>query len=159
MSEVSYASRRLCELQACVFEASLRCSDDGSAVFVRRFMRSDLARRLDAAGAELEFADADQMVREVDAEYGGAPYGSLRFSADELHWMGYLYRYWCCMTGEPSKAVYKAIGARELRSLFFAYHSLDPALAVDRIRDAKGLLGPDEVSRGVELLRVLRAAH
>ena len=156
---IGYDNRRLCELQAKVFELSARCSQDGSAVFVRRFMRSDLARRLDAMGSTLEASDAEQMVRDVDSEYGGKPYGSDRYPPNELHWMGYVYRYWCCMTGQSSKAVYKIVPARELKALYPAYHTLDPELAVDRIRSAKGesLTEEDEIKRGVELLRVLRS--
>ena len=157
MNELTYEDRRLCELQARVFEESLRLSADGSAVFVRRFMRSDLARRMDADGAALEFADAEQMVLEVDAEYGGKAYGSEKYSAEEMHWMGYLYRYWCCATGDSSKLAHKTIGARELRALFGGYHSLDAAVAVRRIRDAKGLDDASEVQRGVELLKRIRA--
>lgn len=156
MKELTYEGRRLCELQARVFEASLRLSEDGSAVFVRRFMRSGLARRLDSGGAALEFADVGQMVREVDAEYGGKAYGSAKFTAEEMHWMGYLYRCWCCITGDSSKLAYKQIGARELRMLFGGYHSLDATLAVERIRDAKGLRDDGEIERGVELLKRIR---
>ena len=157
MRELTYEDRRHCELQASVFEASVSLSEDGSAVFVRRFMRSSLAERLDYAGSALEFSDFEQMVHEVDAEYGNRPYGSVKYSADEMHWMGYVYRCWCCSTGDTSKMAYKSIGARELRGLYPAYHSLDPEQAVARIREAKGIPNIDEISRGVELLRILRA--
>lgn len=157
MNELTYDDRRLCELQARVFEESLHVCDSGSAVFVRRFMRSDLARRLDEAGATLERSDPEQMVREVDAEYGEKTYGSEKYSASEMHWMGYIYRCWCCCTGESSKVVYKTIGARELRSIFYTYHSLDPVLAIERIRDSKGIDDVDEVRRGIELLKKMRS--
>ena len=100
-----------------------------------------------------------QMVEEVDSEFGGKPYGSAKYSADELHWMGYIYRYWCGLTGETSKAVYKTVPARELRSFYPAYHTLDPEQAVERIREAKGRPGTevDEIRRGVEHLKALRA--
>ena len=155
---ISYDKRRLCELQAKVFELSLLYSEDGSAVFIRRFMRSDLARRLDTTGSLLELSDAAQMVKEVDVEFGGNPYGSEKYSANELHWMGYIYRYWCSMTGTASKAVYKLAPARELRSLYPSYHSLDPEQAVERICEAKGipLSEEEEIRRGVEHLRILR---
>jgi hypothetical protein len=156
MRDLTFDDRRLCELQALVFEKSLLASPDGSATFVRRYMRSELARRLDDTGFVLEFSDPIQMVREVDDEYGNKAYGSERFDAEEMHWMGYIYRCWCCMTGESSKVVHRAIGARELRSLFAGYHTMDPVRAVERMREARGIEDVDEIELGVRILKRLR---
>ncbi|MBQ9001195.1 MAG: hypothetical protein IJ087_05010 [Eggerthellaceae bacterium] len=156
MRDVTEAERRLCSLQGRVFEASLEFSEAGSAVFVRRFMNSDLARRLDAGGAVLETATVGHMVREVDGQYGGTGYGSARFSAGELHWMGYLYRYLCCATGLSSKAAYRVLGARELRALYGPYHALDPAQAVAELAVAKGISPYDDIEHGVRVLARIR---
>lgn len=40
--------------------------------------------------------------------------------------------------------------------LYYPYHSLDPAQAVERIIEAKGLGEEEYIQRGVELLRELR---
>lgn len=73
-----------------------------------------------------------------------------------MYWMGYFYRCWCCLTGDSSKAVYSIIGARELRSLYYPYHSLDTRQAVERVMEAKGLLGQSQIERGVILLKKIR---
>ena len=39
----------------------------------------------------------------------------------------------------PSKRIYKIIQARELGALYHPYHSLDPAQAIERICEAKGI--------------------
>lgn len=44
----------------------------------------------------------------------------------------------------------------ELRNLYFPCHSLDPAQAIERIKEAKGLLDEDDIKRGVEILREVR---
>ena len=49
-----------------------------------------------------------------------------------MYWTGYLYRYW-------------------------AYHSLDPEQAIERIKEAKGLTEENQIKRGVEILRRIRA--
>lgn len=158
MRALAEDDRRLCTLQAKLFEASLEFSDCGSAVFVRRFMRSDLARRLDLGAALFESFELAQAVQEVDAQFGGSGYGSERYTANEMHWMGYVYRHWCCEYELASKAVYKLVGARELRELYYPYHSLDASQAVARIQEAKGI--PQDkrsIAYGVERLRAIRS--
>ena len=154
MKSLTEQNRRVCEAQAEVFEASLELSPCGSAVFIRRFMRSSVAKRIDGGSLPFETSSAAQLVEEVDEEYGGKGYGSVRYAANELYWMGYVYRAWSLAYGLPSKAVYAQIGARELRALYYPYHTLDPLDAIARIREAAGI--QDDVARGVEILRRLR---
>ena len=158
MRTLAEKDRALCSLQASLFESSLEASDCGSAVFVRRFMRSDLAKRMDKGAEALEVGDVCRMVREVDLEYSGRCYGSEKYTANELHWMGYVYRYWCLSYGESSKRVYGIVGARELRALYGPYHTLDAALAIERIREAKGIRDKDtSLEHYVRIMREVRA--
>ena len=150
-------ARSLCRMQALVFERSvqLQCA---SAVFIRRFMNSNVALRMDGGGFLSESNSPEGILTEVEGQYGKSTYGSVTFSAEELHWMGYLYRYWACLFEKPSAAVYKIIGANELRGLYFAYHSLDPEQAICRIAESKEVvLEEDDLARGVAALRRIRA--
>ncbi|WP_165171030.1 hypothetical protein [Adlercreutzia sp. ZJ242] len=156
MIELSEAQRKLCRTQADIFEASTRLSTSGSAVFVRRFMRSDLARRMDEGGFPFESNSLEQIIETVEASYAAGPYGSETYSANEMHWMGFFYRCWCCATGSSSKSAYAAIGARELRRLYYPYHSLDPTQAVERVMEAKRMSREQGIERGVEVLKVIR---
>lgn len=152
----------LCRLQGQAFQRSLSRCGCSSAVFVRRFMGSEAARRLDtAADGLLETCTPDDLIDQVEAEYGATDYGSAKFGAEELYWMGYLYRYWCFTREVSSASAFKACGGRELRGAYAAYHTLDPAMAVERILEAKGLTDSgvagysseeDMVARGVEIL-------
>ena len=159
MNEIDELGRKLCSLQGRIFECSIEASACGSAVFVRRFMRSEAARRLDEARAPIDPSTAEQLVEEVDAQFGGKPYGSEKYPANEMHWMGYLYRCLCLSTGMSSKAAYRAIGARELRLLYFPYHSLDAQQAAERILEARGAAqSKRSIEYGVARLREIRAA-
>jgi hypothetical protein len=90
----------------------------------------------------------------VETQYGESHYGNVKYSAEELHLMGYLYRYWSCLYGKSSSQVYKIIGAKELRDLFFAYHSLDPEQEICRIAESKGIaLEEDWLTKGVAILK------
>ncbi len=157
MRKMSRDMRRACSLQAMVFEASVTSSDSGSAVFVRRFMLSDVARRFDAGFTPIEPHDASALVREVEEQYGNKAYGSARYSTNELHWMGYVYRAWSCMLDISSRTVYRQIGAADLRACYGPYHTLDVEQAVARIREDRGL-DHDVLSieYGVKVMRRVR---
>lgn len=158
MREVDDWGRTICAFQGHVFQKSAELlGNTGSAVFVRRFMRSQTARRIDACEAIWEGAQPQDVTIDVDAEYGGKPYGREIYPCEVLYWMGYLYRYGCLATGLSSKELYSIVGARELRDLYFAYHSLDPAQCIERILEAKHVAkGDDSLQRGVVALRRIR---
>lgn len=120
----------VCRYQASIFERSLIKTECGSAVFIRRFMNSDVAAHLDTSTFANEATAPDEAFDLIDKQYGPSTYGSERYSADELYWMGYLYRY------------------------------LDPAQAIERIAEARGFsLAPLTLDEQVELLRRIRAKH
>lgn len=157
MKKLDETDLRLCAFQAELFEESLQACACGSAVFIRRFMNSRVAARLDQGAFAIEPIDSESVFREIDGEYGPSTYGTEKFAPEELHWIGYLYRYWCCSTESASKRVFKLAGAREMRNLYFPYHSLDPAQAVDRILEAKGVaVNEDLVEKGVVILRRIK---
>lgn len=157
MTRLDEFGRKLCAVQAEIFSTSTTKSESGSAVFVRRFMRSGLAKRVDAGSFLFESTSPEHAVEAVDAEFGGKPYGSETYSREEMYWMGYFYRAFCIVTGKPSKAAYSIIGARELRGLYLPYHSLDIEQAVERVLEAKGLSCDDQISRGVSILKRIRS--
>ena len=76
-----------------------------------------------------------------------------------MYWIGYLYRYWAYTFEKSSKQVFRSIKPEELRELYFPYHSLDPAQAIERILEAKGMEDRDQITRGVEILRRIRKKY
>ena len=156
MKEFDEYGLRLCRYQALLFSLSREKTECSSPVFLRRFMYSDTARRMDGAGFLMESASPDSLIDEITAEYGESDYGRIKYNTEELYWIGYIYRYWCYTYHISSKSVYKMIKPEELKKLYFPYHSLDPGQAVERIMEAKGFSGEGSVQRGVELLRKLR---
>lgn len=160
MRELTANDRRVCTLQGKAFEAS-RTLPCGSGVFVRRFMNSQTAHRLDKGGLLGETLTPEELCRLVEAEYGPTRYGSEQYSPEELYWMGYLYRYWAILTETPSSGVYKILGATKLRQLYYPYHSLDPQQAVERILESEGirpaLSEAELLERGAAILRRLEA--
>lgn len=159
MKKPSSQDLELCRLQAALFEASADEYPCSSPVFVRRFMNSSLAKRFDDGGLLAESNTIRSMLDELDQQYGPSAYGSTHYDSETLYWMGYLYRYWNSAYGTSSKRMYKVIQARELSMLYYPYHSLDPAQAIERICEEKGIgleaCEPSDgyIEEGVALLR------
>ena len=144
---------RLCRIQGETFSLSIEKTKCSSAIFIRRFMNSSFASRLDNGGFVTEIFDPEIIFEELEYEYGTSDYGKEKYSTEELYWMGYIYRYWCYSRNLTSKQVYKIVKPKELRGLYFPYHSLDPKQAIDRILEAKDISESDYTKRGVEILR------
>lgn len=159
MKRLDAYGRDMCRFQARFFEESLNHCDCGSRIFVRRFMMSGLAKRMDGKGFLFEGVDIMSGFMELNEQYGPSAFGQIKYSPEEMHWMGYIYRYWAYTYGKSSKQVYRAVKPDELARLYYPYHSLDPAAAIERIMEAKGLKADDDIQHGVEVMRRVRANH
>ena len=155
MNNIDEMSLKLCKLQAEVFAASALEADCSSLIFIRRFMNSQVAQRMDSGGFLFEACDLKQIFEEIAVEFGESSYGKVKYSAEELYWIGYIYRYWACTYQKMSKQVYRIIKPKELRDLYYPYHSLDPTQAIESILEAKGMSEEDLTARGVKILRRL----
>ena len=153
MKQMDELGGKLCKAQAALFVASIRGTDCSSAVFLRRFMHSGAAKRMDIGSYLFEASTEQSILDEISEEFGESAYGQVKYSENEMYWMGYLYRYWCYTYGKTSSQVYKIIKPGELRTLYFPYHSLDTAAAIERILEAKGCREEDFIKKGVEILR------
>jgi hypothetical protein len=161
MKKMDSLGLKMCNYQAKLFEKSLGKMDCSSRIFIRRFMNSNLAKRMDAYGTMFDSLDITEAIDEIEEQYGKSSYGIDKYTTDELYWIGYIYRYWAYVREMSSKQIYKKIKPEQLRNLYFPYHSLDPLQAIERIEetlnDKYGDM--DDIARGVEILRKIRAKH
>ena len=144
---------KLCSLQGKLFEDSLALTECSSAIFIRRFMNSDAAMRLDNGSFLFESVSSVALVTELDKQYGRSEDGNERYSTEQLYWIGYIYRYWAYVYQKSSKSIYKIISAKEMRNLYYPYHSLDPKMAIERILEAKNAVEVDQIEKGVAILK------
>ena len=148
----------LCDIQAKAFELSLSYCGCSSEIFIRRFMLSEVATLMD----NLSFLDTNLQAKDVldmiDEEYGRSDYGSVKYTANELHWIGYIYRYFAYTYEKSSRQVYRIIKPKELRSLYLPYHTMDPSKAIDMILESKGLALDEEaeLQRQYEIFKAIR---
>lgn len=147
----------LCKFQAELFQKSIEEAECSSPIFIRRFMLSDLAKRMDKEGFLFDAIDVEDALGEIEIQFGPSDYGKIKFEREAIYWTGYIYRYWAYISQISSKHIYKQIKPDELKALYFPYHSLDPEVAIERIKEAKGITEEDDIKRGVEILRKVRA--
>ena len=146
----------LCDLQSEVFEKSLSL-DCSSEIFIRIFMHSKIVKKFDSTQILDDTLTIPDIYGELINEYGDSSYGSIKYSKNELYWIGHLYRYLCYTYEISSKQAYKIIKPKELRSLFLAYHTFDTKQAIERILEAKNIvLDMDYIEEGIQILRRLR---
>ena len=148
----------LCELQATAFEKSIDKMESSSEIFIRRFMRSRIAKRLDDGSVLESNIQAEDILQLVNEEYGFSNYGSVKYTRNEMYWIGYIYRYFSFTYDLSSSQVYKIIKPKELRGLFLPYHTMDPSQAIERILEAKGMYIDEEteLQRQYEIFKRIR---
>lgn len=155
MKKIDKDGLLLCDLQAKAFELSLVKQGTSSEIFIRRFMYSEIAKLLDSKDILQTNLQAKDILDLIDEEYGKSDYGSVKYTANEIYWIGYIYRYYSYTYGKTSVQAYKTIKPKELRGLFLSYHTMDPAQAVDRILEAKKM-NYDSVSEEERQFRIFK---
>ena len=158
MRKISKDGVILCTLQAETFEKSVEKMDTSSEIFIRRFMKSKIAKRFDNESILESNIQANDILELIDEEYGISNYGSVKYTRNEMFWIGYIYRYFAFTYNMTSAQIYKIVKPKELRDLFLPYHTMDPVQAIERILEAKGMLTDEkqELERQYEIFKRIR---
>lgn len=152
MKKIDSFGLDLCKMQGALFVVSKNLAS-GSAVFIRRFMHSEVAERMDNGTIAFSSDNQESLLKEIEKEYNDHPYGKEKYADEELYWIGYTYRYWSYCYEKSSKSIYKISGAKKMRNLYYPYHSLDPLMAIGRILESKEKPAQDSIEEGVKILR------
>lgn len=161
MKKINRDGLLLCELQASAFEKSVDKMDSSSEIFIRRFMKSKAAKSLDNGSVLDSNLQANDILQLVNEEYGVTDYGTIKYTHNEMYWIGYIYRYFAIACDLTSAQVYKIVKPKELRGLFLPYHTMDPSQAIERILEAKGMLMDEkmELERQYEIFKRIRTKN
>ena len=158
MKKISRDGLLLCELQAETFENSIDKIESSSEIFIRRFMKSEIAKRFDNESVLESNIQANDVLELVIEQYGASNYGSVKYTRNEIYRIGYIYRYFAFTYELASAQVYKIVKPKELREVFLPYHTMDPTQAIERILEAKGILTDEneELNRQYEIFKRIR---
>ena len=126
---------QLCDIQGRLFELSGRNNYDSES-FIKAFMLSDTAKRLDMKYNRLQWAGEEYLLEEIiDESNSSIPVNNNIYNNEILYWTGYIYRYWHFYTGECSKQIYKQALYRIMNSSYLMFHTMDPSMAIDDLKE------------------------
>lgn len=128
----------LAEYQGRLFERStgLECS---SAIFIRRFLHSELLEALDRNDPAIVSPDPEEGLECITRQFGQTEYGSKRYPAAAMFWMGYMYRYISYTRGQSTRFIMQLIPYRLLNDVYYSYHTQDPEWCVRSLLEIQGL--------------------
>lgn len=154
MKKFDHEGILLCEYQGKLFEKSydLKCS---SAIFMRRFLHSNLLEKLDENNASLLSLDVNEGINSILEQFGESEYGKIKFSKNALFWIGYMYRYISYTREETTKFVMKLFDYKQMNDLYFTYHTQDPEWCVQNLLELNGLT-EDIFNRNYRLKEIMR---
>ena len=132
MKDMNRECRRLCDIQAELFEKSVKCLDMSSEVFVRRYMNSKIAQELDNGAFLDDSKTIDDIFDELDKQYGKTTYGTKKYAADAMYWAGYLLRCFVYTYEISSKQAYKVLPLKEIISDFNVFYK-DSFLKIENL--------------------------
>ena len=85
----------ICRFNAKLFETSLNKCNTSSPIFIRRFLNSEIAKSFDNKSIMFTSIYIENIFDLIEDEYGASEYGKVKYSAEELYWMGFIYRVIC----------------------------------------------------------------
>lgn len=125
----------LCKLQSELFRMSVDYNIDSKS-FIDFFMTSSIAEHLDSEFDHLQWAGKEYIMELILNEYRDKlSFNGTLYSKETMEWIGYIYRYWHFYTNESSKDIYKQGDALTMNLVYYSYHTLDCALAIDKLKD------------------------
>ena len=154
---------KLCDIQGRLFELSLQAGYD-SEDFMKRFMRSKVARDLDSEYNRMQWAGEEYLLEEFADECPQTQKDNAQYDREVMYWAGYLYRYWHILTNEPSREIYAQASAKTMNINYLMFHTMAPELAIEDLKELhqqkkqskkQKLRKPDNISHEIEKIESL----
>lgn len=124
---------KLCDIQGRLFENSAEAGYE-SEFFIQSFMKSEVAANLDSKYNRMQWAGEEYLLEELEHEIK-LEKGIHIYTKEALYWIGYLYRYWHYYTGEDSKRIICIAPAKSMNRNYRMFHTMDPEMAVDDLKE------------------------
>ena len=155
MKKLDFNERKLCKIQGKIFEESISKVECSSLVFIRRFMRSNLSTKFDDFSFLVMALDINDCFYEIENEYGFSSYGRIKYSKNEMFWIGYIYRAISIIYKLPSREVFKLFNAKEIVTYYNIYHNFDIEQAAEKMMESINYHIPDLEKDAYKLLKKL----
>ena len=98
-------------------------------------MKSATAKALDSTYNRMQWAGEEYLLEEVIDEAGDRFEKPGEVYTDELiYWIGYIYRYWHYVTGEPSKEIYKQAPVKVMKQNYARLYMMTPEEVIEILK-------------------------
>lgn len=155
MKKLDFNERKLCQIQGKIFEESIEKVECSSLIFIRRFMQSDLSKKFDDYSFLVMALDINDCFYEIEKEYGVSSYGKIKYSKNEMFWIGYIYRALSIIYKLSSREIFKLFNAKKIVTYYNIYHTFDVEQAVEKMMESINYQIPDFEKDAYQLLKKL----
>ena len=122
---------KLCQLQAKIFEASVKGTTYSSPIFIRRFMNSSVSKSFDENKYLFLSSSINDVFDTLDDEFGKSSYGTIKYSEDQMFWIGYIYRCISIKYNLTSKVVFELFNSKNIIKYYNIGHTFDIVQAAE----------------------------
>lgn len=144
---------KLCQILGRIFEKSLLLSSLSSPMFIRRFMTNEQTKCFfDKSYLSLSSNEED-IIYEINSLYKDSE-NKIKYSEEQMYWIGYIYGAISFLYGLSSKSVYKLFPAFKIVKYYRIYHTFDIEIAAERMMESINY-NDDYTARGVAILKRL----
>ena len=143
----------LCRIQGEIFEKSISRLNCSSQIFIRRFMNSKVATSFDNKSYLTQSNNIADVYDDLEYVYGPFNYGKEKFSMNEMHWIGYVFRCINIIYGLSSKTIYKLFPSNEVRKFYNVFHTFDIVQAAERMLESVNYDFEDKTAKGLKILK------
>ena len=128
--------QRMCELQADIFELSLKIFKCSSSYFIFRFMRSDVAKDIDVFDSQYNYYSPNNVMHMLKmSNLHLDDIEGKKYPLEVMRWIGYIYRAYQLITKKNSRDIYKILKAETLLSLYNSFHTYSVEVCVSKIKE------------------------
>lgn len=120
----------LAEIQGNIFEKSCEMGLE-SKPFIRNYMQSQAAFNLDLPHHKIRWCGEMHLLSEFLREKE-IPVGKV-WNGDLMFWIGYIYRYWHCLTKQSSRKIYQIADEELMAGMYPKFHTESPLAAINGI--------------------------
>lgn len=138
MRKFNHEGLLLAEYQGKLFEKSseLNCS---TAIFMRRFLHSNLLKKLDGNNQTLITFDVNEGIYSILEQFGDSNYGKVKYSKSALFWMGYMYRYISYTREQSTKFIMSLFNYKQMNDVYYSFHTQDPEWCIQNLLEINNL--------------------
>ncbi len=128
----------LAEYQGKLFEKSTEL-DCSTGIFLRRFLHSDLLKKLDANQPSLVSLDVNDGINSILEQFGNTDYGKEKYSGSSMFWMGYMYRYISYTREIRTRFLMELLDYRQMNDVYYSFHTQDPEWCIQSLLEINHL--------------------